>query len=376
MTKELPQWILSAYGPGRAAIVPRQLFGGLPRELSFEELRLRQYELVAGGKQQQAFQVEQELVREADEQNKQALRQIDNAISYIIEGANEHPNRIDVANASTAGDGQDQSGGSQSSKSFGASNPFQSAQNKNASPFGQPAASLANDPSDISTNTPAAPIFGQNPFSTGTSPSSFGQTSQAQPSNSFARPLQPNPALNPLGRQTQTQSVFGQLAQPRATTNAFNQKAQAASASNPFQTSQAAPSAFSMASQEPTGVNPFAKSALSNSTSTSEAISNGAVNSALPLSLDVVPTGQTLRIWKGKPVVYEEKEPYFKSPEGKLVKIWFPHGPPELANEEGVGREDDLALKERYRKAEETGTFGECEVPEVAPMMEWVSWDL
>jgi nucleoporin NUP42 len=35
---ELPQWILSCYGPGRDA--PEQLWGGYPREQSVEEIRL------------------------------------------------------------------------------------------------------------------------------------------------------------------------------------------------------------------------------------------------------------------------------------------------------------------------------------------------
>lgn len=35
---ELPTWILSCYGPGKDA--PEQLFGGYPREQSFEEIRL------------------------------------------------------------------------------------------------------------------------------------------------------------------------------------------------------------------------------------------------------------------------------------------------------------------------------------------------
>lgn len=38
LSSELPQWILSCYGPGRDA--PEQLFGGYPREQSFEEIRL------------------------------------------------------------------------------------------------------------------------------------------------------------------------------------------------------------------------------------------------------------------------------------------------------------------------------------------------
>lgn len=47
-----PQWILSAYGPGKDA--PVQLFGGPMRELSFEEMRLYHYQESAAGRQQQA----------------------------------------------------------------------------------------------------------------------------------------------------------------------------------------------------------------------------------------------------------------------------------------------------------------------------------
>ena len=48
---ELPQWIMSAYGPGKDA--PRQLFGGFPREQSFEELRVQHYLNMASGNPQQ-----------------------------------------------------------------------------------------------------------------------------------------------------------------------------------------------------------------------------------------------------------------------------------------------------------------------------------
>ena len=52
LTNERPQWILSAYAPGRA--VPEQLFGGPLREQSFEEMRLLHYVAVASGNEQQA----------------------------------------------------------------------------------------------------------------------------------------------------------------------------------------------------------------------------------------------------------------------------------------------------------------------------------
>lgn len=52
LTNETPQWILSAYAPGRDA--PGQLFGGFPREQSFEELRLHYVMGKASGNEQQA----------------------------------------------------------------------------------------------------------------------------------------------------------------------------------------------------------------------------------------------------------------------------------------------------------------------------------
>lgn len=52
LTTEAPQWILSAYGPGRDA--PEQLFGGHLREQSFEEMRLHHVVATAAGNPQQA----------------------------------------------------------------------------------------------------------------------------------------------------------------------------------------------------------------------------------------------------------------------------------------------------------------------------------
>ena len=377
LTKELPQWILSAYGPGRAAVIPRQLFGGLPRELSFEELRLRQYELATSGNQQQALQVERDLFRDADEQNKKALRQIDGAISYIMDGANEHPNRLDIANLGTAGGRQRGEVGQQLSNPFTYTNPFQSVQSQNATPFGRPVGFATNGPPaipDVSMNTPATPAFGNNPFSKGSTSAAFGQVSQAQPSSGFSRPSQPTSALDALGRPVQPTSIFGQPAQPVSASNPFGTPPRPATASNPFQTSQPANS-ISSTSAQATRPSPFSPFATNINVSLGKVIPNGTANTKLPSSSDTVPPGQSLRSWKGKPVIYKDQEPYFKLSEGTMARIWFPHGPPELANDEGVGKEDDLVLKERYRKAEEMGTFGEGQVPEVAPRMEWVRWD-
>lgn len=55
LSTERPQWILSAYGPGRQA--PAQLFGGPLREQSFEEMRLMHYMALASGNAQQAVRL-------------------------------------------------------------------------------------------------------------------------------------------------------------------------------------------------------------------------------------------------------------------------------------------------------------------------------
>ena len=52
LSSELPKWILSCYGPGRDT--PIQLFGGMPREQSFEEIRLAFMEGEARGNAQGA----------------------------------------------------------------------------------------------------------------------------------------------------------------------------------------------------------------------------------------------------------------------------------------------------------------------------------
>jgi hypothetical protein len=52
LVEEPPTWILSAYAPGKDA--PEQLIGGYPREQSFEEIRLHQYQARMAGNEQAA----------------------------------------------------------------------------------------------------------------------------------------------------------------------------------------------------------------------------------------------------------------------------------------------------------------------------------
>lgn len=164
-------YILSAYGPGRDT--PLQLFGGLPREQSFEELRMRHYELTAQGRQQEAVQEAQNLVSNAEQQMKTALNDLDGAIRYICDGENVHPNRIDTCKA------RDQLPTALKTSSL--SQPAFS-QRPSAPAFGQPA---------------VPPGFGQ-----ASSTPAFGQVSTT---STFGKPSAPAP-----GKASAPVSAFGQ----------------------------------------------------------------------------------------------------------------------------------------------------------------------
>lgn len=187
LTQELPLYFLSAYGPGKDA--PVQLFGGV-REQSFEELRLRHYELSSIGNQQQAIIEAQALVESAEQQIKVALGDVDGAINYIINGENEHPNRIDICKAHS----QRVDGNNQLKPVFGQPSAlngpaaFQTAP-LTTSTFGRPSTSFG-QPSVTSSS------FGK--------PSFLGQTSTQ--ASTFAQPSNPQN----LSSFKNSQSVFGE----------------------------------------------------------------------------------------------------------------------------------------------------------------------
>ena len=229
--KGRPEWVFSCFGPGRNA--PRQLFGGPQREHSFEELRLRHYEAAATGNAEQAVQEAQMLYAESVNQMEAALRDISGAIKYILDGANEHPNRIDIAEGKTGpGPGPsfsqpsafgtpsfDQpSGVGQSAfgkpSAFGQPSTFgQPSAPAQPSGFGQPSAlgtgSAFGQPSGVGGgSTFGKPAFGQPSLGQPSAgpPSSFGQPAFGQPS--FGQPSAPG--AGPFGKPT-TVSPFAQI---------------------------------------------------------------------------------------------------------------------------------------------------------------------
>ncbi|KAI9800243.1 MAG: hypothetical protein M1825_004227 [Sarcosagium campestre] len=204
LTKETPQWLLSAYGPSRDA--PIQLFGGPMREISPEEMRLHHYLAVATGNPQAAVQEAEALVNEARNQNQAALRDIDGAIKYIIDGANTHPNRLDIVAQSKSAAKEAGAFGQPSQPSGG------------PSAFGQPSQPPSGTSAFGQPSQPAAGFsaFGQ-PTRMNAAPSAFGQPSQIGSAaaglgtgNVFGRPSQPTAGAfgqpTPMG-----QGKFGQL---------------------------------------------------------------------------------------------------------------------------------------------------------------------
>ncbi|KAL7898181.1 hypothetical protein HDV63DRAFT_374930 [Trichoderma sp. SZMC 28014] len=215
LTTEAPQWILSAYAPGRDA--PDQLFGGYPREQSFEELRLHYMVGKASGNEQQALNEAQQLWQNAKQQMENAARNPSEAAQFIVGGENRHPNRHDICKEGTQG-----------------------------APFGE--FLVGKRPN------PAANAFGGNTSMT-TTTSSFGQPSAlGQASNPFGAPSQPtfgqpSQPTSAFGQPTQTTSTFGQPSQP---TSAFGQPSMLGAKPSPF----GAP-AFGQAPQPNTQSNPF-----------------------------------------------------------------------------------------------------------------------
>ncbi|KGQ12164.1 hypothetical protein BBAD15_g2094 [Beauveria bassiana D1-5] len=272
LTTETPTWILSAYAPGRDA--PDQLFGGAMREQSFEEMRLHHMNGRATGNEQRALAEAQELYQNAQAQMQTAVRNVNEAAQYIVDGENRHPNRLDVCQQGTQGApfGEFLVGKRPKSIAPGqpaSGNPF--ATNGNtaatpANPFSSPSSNTTNAPSPFGSGgasaAPTTSAFGQ-PSALGQKPNPFGAPAfgqPAQPAAGFGQPSQPSAFGQPsqpsaFGQAAQKPSAFGQPPQPSAfgqpsqpTTSAFGQPSALGAKPSPF----GAP-AFGQSAQPSTG---------------------------------------------------------------------------------------------------------------------------
>lgn len=281
--KERPGWVLSAYGPGKNA--PRQLFGGPSREQSFEEMRLRHYEATAAGNPNQAIQEAQKLHDETMNQIQTILSDLNGAVKYVLDGVNEHPNRIDIVEgksgvpSSPAQQPAPVSSTSAFRPSIGAFGGATQAAptpafgqastlGQNQPAFGRPsglgastAGSAFGKPSMLGAAQPAfgRPAFGQ---------PSFGQPAFGQPSavagsafsNTAAGPspfsaTQPNPLAAGQFGQPSTSAPFGQAAANQVTTSPFSQIGQQ-STTSAFGQQSSTGATFGQPSQS---VSPFAQ---------------------------------------------------------------------------------------------------------------------
>lgn len=413
LTNERPQWILSAYGPGRDA--PQQIFGGYPREQSFEELRFHHYELVAVGNEQQAIQEAQILLNNAEQQMQLVLQDLDGAIKFVVDGENQHPNRIDICKVTgdTPAQFRSSAGSQQSSSTFG--RPSDLGQPFSAPTAPQPSTSTFGRPSST-FGQPSAPVskFGQ--------PSAFGQptalgrpaTSFGQPTPGFGQNFGSTPAFGvpaaPLpfaqGQQTAAPNQFGPPSVP-AQPNPFGQPTvltapspftpatgtpwapapSSATPANPFSV-PAAPQSTNTLGRPPLAQSgPFNESATGQTANTFGQAATSALNATLgqagntQSSANIQTAAQhdsqnQLTSWKGKPVTYVDQEPCVRRNDGFLEKIWFPNGPPVFKKTSELPVEAyDEATKENYKYLREHGAFKDGIMPDLPPRREWCSWN-
>ncbi|KAI4161075.1 MAG: hypothetical protein LQ342_005238 [Letrouitia transgressa] len=410
LSDDRPLYILSSYGPGKDA--PQQLFGGQPREQSFEELRFRHYELAASGNERQAIQEAQALYNNAEQQNQNALKNVDGALKYVLDAEHQHPNRYDICKAK---------GGDPSQRQASAG--FQPRNTQSTAAFGQQ--NVPQGPKATTFGRPSAPgpAFGQ-PSTFGQNTSAFGQPSGLGKAPAFGQPSNPSPFAAPTSSQStamrQPSNPFGP--QPTQPNNAFGQTSN--SAGNPFATAPTGPSAFNQTAAPPS--NAFSTAQPSNNTAVPLAFgqtsamqkppnmfgqtappqgqgvfgqnTQAAAPPSAPKETPIPPLsgmagpvplgaqhpastaqrdaqGKLIR-WNGQAVTYVDGDPYIKASDGGRARIFFPDGPPVLNKTQELPDEMySAATKEAYQYVMQHGTFKDGVVPELPPKRAWCTWD-
>ncbi|KMU86877.1 LOW QUALITY PROTEIN: hypothetical protein CIHG_04817 [Coccidioides immitis H538.4] len=402
--KGRPNWIFSSYGPGRYA--PVQLFGGPEREQSFEKMRVIHYAATAAGNPQKVIQDANNLYAATEAQIQTILSDVEGAIRYIIDGANQHPNRIDITAGNVAaapeqqpafgvgaGTGQPSGVGQPTplgqaapsahssfwsihpdwdnnnnprSESQHSASPLHSGKHLRSlglvSPFGQPVPQGPTQPSYLNQTTEASPFTQLTSQGQG-----FGQPqSQAQGPSPFAKPEttapfgQPQSTANPFGQpsgfgvQQQTASPFAQP--PGFATTAPTTQPAPQSASLPA----AVPTAALGTKKDSTKLNPLPK---------------------LVGETRRDPVTNKLISWKGQQTKYIDNEPCFQHPDdpATFVHIYFPQGPPAPESfRSSVGKAEEYTpqVQEAYKFLKANGSFQNGIMPSVPPRPEWCSFEL
>ncbi|EME78007.1 uncharacterized protein MYCFIDRAFT_79245 [Pseudocercospora fijiensis CIRAD86] len=317
-----------------------------------------------------------------------------------------------------------QPGGGGGASGFGAasslgqqSSPFGGGNQQKPSPFGQPAQS--NGAFGAPSQQPA---FGQSAFGAAAAKPAFGQAGGGFGNTSAPTFGQAGSGFGAASKPAfgQSSSPFGQAAQQPAARGFGGQQQQSngsafgqptafgANKPSPFGAPQQQQSSvgFGQASQ-PVGSNssPFAAPASTAkpnpfavpSAQTTQQSSFGRVSQPFGAASA---TGQTPSVanstsWKGKRIVYSDKDPGHKRPcyevpdsrfattgGNRLERIWFPTGPPpgpaftaealpHVYEDPTIGPQ----LREVYEHVSKTGLFRDGLIPEIPPKKEWISFD-
>ena len=353
------------------------------------------------------------------------------AIKYIVNAANQHPNRLDVVKAKGGATSQPpaaeafQRGTNPSREAaFGQTTLPQgpapafgqpsvpsgpaSTFGRPSTTFGQPSApgSTFGQPSTIGQgastfgqlkNLGTTPVFGQqsmssamnppqgnaNPFGSapGIQPGAFGKPSNpfgqqsAQPNNAFGT-ASGSSATDPSGQGLTTAPAFGQttatLANPFSAPQASKSPTDSAPFGKPSVTQQMSATFGQNAptSAHPTGFGQPANLAVSG---TSSSTPYSGPHPATTAQRD----GQGKRLtWKGQPVTYRDGEPFTKAGDGGWARIFYPDGPPVLNKTQELPNEMyDERTKDAYQYVMQHGTFKDGVIPELPPKREWCNWD-
>lgn len=217
-----------------------------------EEMRLRHYEAVAAGNLNQAVQEAEALWNESTQQMDAALNDLDGAVNYIVSGANEHPNRIDIVEGKTGPDSNQGSAFGQPAAPAQATNAFGQPSQPSTSAFGQPAFGQPSQPAGQTSAFGAPSTLGQpsqpsgqasafgapstlgqsSPFGQPSQSSAFGQPSSLGSSSAFGQPSGLG-AQSGLGKPSFGQSGFSQSGTSAFGGTAFGQPSAPASAPAP-----------------------------------------------------------------------------------------------------------------------------------------------
>ena len=211
--KGRPQWILSAYGPGKNP--PASLLES--DEYSPEEIRARFYELAGNGKQDEADQEAMALWNKAQQAMNDVRNDAEGARRFLDGASKKEPNRYSLCKMDGTKTHEQVFGSQTSSATFSAqpSNPFSTTptstgfgSTQNAAPSGFGSGQTAANPfSKAPTSTFGQPAGGPSPFS-GTA----NQVTPAFGQSGFGTQSKPSPFGQPAGTSAFGQGAFGKPA--------------------------------------------------------------------------------------------------------------------------------------------------------------------